>query len=565
MKALIPVLTAFLENRTSRQNLLALLRLLLILVAIVAVFSEVFHVLMAREGQYYSRLTGVYWTLTVMSTLGFGDITFHTDLGRVFSIVVLATGVIFLLVLLPFTFIEFFYAPWLRAQQATHAPRQLPATMKQHVILTQHGPMTKVLEKMLKKYHHPYVVLVPTLAEALELHEQDVPVVMGEFSDPETYRKLRIEQAAMVVTTLSDIINTNITFSVREISDNVPVIASASSNTARDALELSGVTHILRLEEMMGQALSRRVMGGDSRALVIGAMGELVIAEAAAAGTALVGTSVGTSNLKATSGVTLVGFWDHGKLVPAAPDSLLGEYSIYVLAGTQDQIDCYNATYSFRSKEKKHVVIIGGGRVGSATAKGLDEQGIDWTIIEKSPRRVEFPERTIVGDGAEFDILVEAGMHEASGVIITTHDDDTNIYLSIFYRRLRKSLQIISRCTLEANVARLHRAGADLVLSYASMSANTIYNYLRGSDALLLAEGVNIFSVRTPRSLEGSTLAATQVRSRTGCSIIATDFDGKRTINPDPDTLMEQGGTLFMIGSLEAEDKFLQIFGVDPL
>ena len=42
-----------------------------------------------REGQAHSWLTGLYWTLTVMSTLGFGDITFHSDLGRAFSIVVL--------------------------------------------------------------------------------------------------------------------------------------------------------------------------------------------------------------------------------------------------------------------------------------------------------------------------------------------------------------------------------------------------------------------------------------------------------------------------------------------
>ena len=58
-----------------------------------------------------------------MSTLGFGDITFHTDLGRIFSIVVLISGMIFLLILLPFTFIEFFYAPWMNAQAATRAPR----------------------------------------------------------------------------------------------------------------------------------------------------------------------------------------------------------------------------------------------------------------------------------------------------------------------------------------------------------------------------------------------------------------------------------------------------------
>ncbi len=560
MKALTTVLTAFLENQTSRRNLLALLRLLLVLAVIVTIFSILFHVIMEMEGQKHSWLTGFYWTLTVMSTLGFGDITFDSDLGRGFSIVVMVTGVVYLLVLLPFTFIEFFYAPWMKAQQATHAPRELPATMKRHVILTLHGPITKLLVKMLKKHHHPYVVLVPTLSEALDLHALNVPVVLGQYSDPETYRKLRIEQAAMVVTTRSDIINTNVTFSVREISENVPIIASARSTAARDALELSGVTHILSLEKMMGQALSRRVVGGDSKAHVIGIMDELVIAEAAAAGTDMVGKTILESDLKAITGVTLVGFWDHGNLVHVEPDTQIRESSIFILAGTSDQIEKYNSALAHRSSEKSRVVIIGGGRVGRATAEALDEEGADWKMIEKLPERVRFPERTIVGDGSEFELLVEAGMHEASTVIITTHDDDTNLFLTIFYRRLRKSLQIICRCTQEDNVERLHRAGADVVLSYATMSANTILNYLRGSETLLLAEGVSIFTAKTPKCLEGITIAESQVRSRTGCSIIATEHKGARTINPEPDTVLHANCPLIMIGSLEAEEKFFESY-----
>jgi hypothetical protein len=59
--------------------------------------------LMLYEGRQYSWVTGFYWTLTTMSTLGFGDITFHSDAGRLFSVVVLLSGIVFLLVMLPFT------------------------------------------------------------------------------------------------------------------------------------------------------------------------------------------------------------------------------------------------------------------------------------------------------------------------------------------------------------------------------------------------------------------------------------------------------------------------------
>jgi len=64
-------------------------------------------------------VTGVYWTLVDMTTLGFGDITSTSDMGRLFSIVVLLSGVVFLLVMLPFLFIRLFYAPWLEVHRTT--------------------------------------------------------------------------------------------------------------------------------------------------------------------------------------------------------------------------------------------------------------------------------------------------------------------------------------------------------------------------------------------------------------------------------------------------------------
>ena len=88
----------------------------LALVGIILLYGWLFHVLMAWEGQDHSWFTGIYWALTVMSTLGFGDITFTTDLGRAFSSVVLVTGVLLLLVILPFLFIRLVYGPWLELQ-----------------------------------------------------------------------------------------------------------------------------------------------------------------------------------------------------------------------------------------------------------------------------------------------------------------------------------------------------------------------------------------------------------------------------------------------------------------
>ena len=119
------------------------MRLVAILVALVALYSVIFHWLMAREGREHSWATGVYWTMTTMSTLGFGDITFESDAGRVFSVVVLVSGAMFILVLLPFMFIQFLFLPWVAWREAHRAPRRLhrppasaPYGLARHALLS---------------------------------------------------------------------------------------------------------------------------------------------------------------------------------------------------------------------------------------------------------------------------------------------------------------------------------------------------------------------------------------------------------------------------------------------
>jgi voltage-gated potassium channel len=282
MKTLVPQLYYLLRERPNRVNIINLLRFIALLAGLVTTYSIVFHYIMAYEGHTeHSWVTGFYWTLTVMSTLGFGDITFDSDLGRIFSSFVLLSGIIFLLVLLPFTFIEFFYAPWLKAQAAARAPSELPQNTRGHVILTTFDSVTTALIERLRQYGYSYVVIVPELMEALRLHDLGYRVLLGDLDNPETYRRARADKARLVATTNNDRLNTNVAFTVREISESVPIISTANFTASVDILELAGSTHVLQLGALMGQAFARRVMGGDTLAHVIGQFEELQIAEAA--------------------------------------------------------------------------------------------------------------------------------------------------------------------------------------------------------------------------------------------------------------------------------------------
>jgi Trk K+ transport system NAD-binding subunit len=179
-------------------------------------------------------------------------------------------------------------------------------------------------------------------------------------------------------------------------------------------------------------------------------------------------------------------------------------------------------------------------------------------VVERLQERVREPERYLVGDAADPKVLQQAGLGQSPAVIITPHEDDLNIYLTILCRRLRPDIQIIARATHDRNVNSLHRAGADIVVSYASMGANAIFNLLERSDILMVAEGLNVLKVKMPGMLAGKTIAESDVRQETGCTIVALDVAGRFQVNPDPHQPMPEGADLVLIGTPEAERKFLE-------
>lgn len=561
MKFLPSQLLFLLRHRAGRRNVTLLGKFLLTFAIMVTLYTILFHVLMATEGQDYSWVTGFYWTLTVISTLGFGDITFQSDLGRLFTIVVLMSGSIFMLILLPFTFIEFFYSPWMKAQRAARVPRELPDETLGHVILTNRDVVTEALIQKLDQYHYPYVLLVGDINEAQTLVDEGYHVVMGALDDPETYRRVKVDQAALVVSTATDVISTNVAFTVRETSEKVPIIAFARTEAAQDVLRLAGGNHVLRLGVMMGQFLSRRIVGGDALTHLIGRFDQLLIAETLATGTPLVGKTLAETQLRESTGVSVVGLWERGRFHVARPETRITSSSVLVMAGSREQLRAYDELFCIYHTIDAPVVILGGGRVGRATAQSLKKRNIDYRVVERLPGRARDKEKYISGDAADPKILEQAGIMESPTVVITPHDDDLNIYLTILCRKLRPDIQIIARATHDRNVSSLHRAGADIVASYASMGANAIFNLLQRDDVLMIAEGLNVLKVKMPESLAGKTIAESDIRQDTGCSVVALKLDGQMQINPDPSTPLPMQADLVLIGTSDAEREFQRRYG----
>lgn len=561
MKTLIAQLTSVTGSRRGEHNLRSLGRFFMVLGVMITVYSVMFHILMLREGQEHTWLTGFYWTLTVMSTLGFGDITFHTDLGRLFSIVVLMSGTIFLLILLPFTFIEFFYTPWIDAQASARAPRSLPASRRGHVLITHLDAMTRSLIGRLEQYGYQYALVVPEVEKALSLYDEGLNVVVGGLDDPEAWTQMRVQQAALVVTTAGDITNTNVVFTVRRLSDDLPILASATDEASVDILNLAGSTEVMRLEEMIGRSFARRIIGGDAISHVIGEFDDLLIAEAGTHGTPIVGKTLRESGLRETLDVTVIGVWERGRFEAAHPETVIHDRMILLLAGSKASLTRYDQRFSNYNVCTAPVLILGGGRVGRATARSLAERDADYRIVELLPERVRDAEKYVVGNAADLAVLEQAGIRETSTVIITPRDDELNVYLTIYCRQLRPDIQIMSRATHERHVSTLHRAGADSVLSYASMGVNAVMNVLHHTKILMVAEGLYLFEQGVPRELDGRIIAECGIREQTGCSVVALRAEEGLEPMSNPHQALKLGMNLVLVGTSEAQERFLKVFG----
>jgi Trk K+ transport system NAD-binding subunit len=210
------------------------------------------------------------------------------------------------------------------------------------------------------------------------------------------------------------------------------------------------------------------------------------------------------------------------------------------------------------------VLIIGGGRVGRAAAQALKLREIPVHVVEKNPdlegKLAGIPDRLVIGDAADRRVLDEAGIAEAPSILLTTHDDAMNVYLTVYCRRLNAEARILTRVTHERNFEAIHRAGADFVLSYASFGVQTVFSIVQGRELVMLGEGVDLFYVPLPPSLADKTLADAEIGARTGLNVIGVQKDGRIVTNPRREQRLAKGSTLVALGSAEQMERFGAVY-----
>ncbi|AKB81164.1 Potassium channel protein [Methanosarcina barkeri 3] len=177
----------------------------------------------------------------------------------------------------------------------------------------------------------------------------------------------------------------------------------------------------------------------------------------------------------------------------------------------------------------------------------------------------------LVGNGADEDILLAAGVKTASFVFVALNDDTNVIFATLISRNLNPELIIVARANSVKSIEKIYKAGADYVGSLsivagqmlAKMTANCMGKSCRIDEDIMLYEGIEIEKCHVDRGspLDGRSIEELDLEGRIGCTIVGIER-GKIIITAiKKQTTIRAGDTIAVVGSnkqiLEFKEKYV--------
>jgi voltage-gated potassium channel len=226
-------------------------------------------------------------------------------------------------------------------------------------------------------------------------------------------------------------------------------------------------------------------------------------------------------------------------------------------------------------KIKDHYIICGFGRLGGIIARQLSHARIPLVVIENNPELIPVLESQgypfVAGDATREEVLLEAGIERAKGLVAVVHSDAGNVYITLTARSLNPKLYIVARGEDPASHQKLLRAGADKVESPYEMGGRKMaQTILRPTVVtfmdLAMQDGVEwsmeeiAVSERSP--LAGVPLIDTGIRKDLDLIAVAVKrADGTLLFNPTPHTTLQGGDTLIAVGMRHNLEKLEDMMG----
>jgi len=223
-----------------------------------------------------------------------------------------------------------------------------------------------------------------------------------------------------------------------------------------------------------------------------------------------------------------------------------------------------------------HYIVCGFGRVGRRIAQELCARKVPFVVIDNDPAKTEQSEKDcflfVQGDATNDQTLLDAGIERAKGLITALVNEADNVFIVLSARQLNPKLFITARVESDEAEKKLLRAGADKVVSPHKIGG------IRMALTAIRPNLVDFMSVVTfdqdtdltieeiqikPNSpLIQSTLRDCAIRKEFGIMVVGIKKIGKDMfLNPSPETKIEAGDILIVIGEKEKLDKLETMAG----
>jgi voltage-gated potassium channel len=218
---------------------------------------------------------------------------------------------------------------------------------------------------------------------------------------------------------------------------------------------------------------------------------------------------------------------------------------------------------------KDHIIVCGAGTTGIHVIEELFATQTPFLVIENDADRIAHIEAhlgmellTVIGDATEDDVLKDAGIERARGIVTALSSDKDNLFVTISARQFNASLRIVSRARELSSKQKMRRAGADSVVSpnliggmrmVSEMIRPEVTQFLdlmlRDKDKTLRIEEVH---VPEGSLAAGKRLADTDIRKITELLVVTVKApDGDYKYNPGPGFVLQGGSTLIVLGDMK--------------
>jgi len=211
---------------------------------------------------------------------------------------------------------------------------------------------------------------------------------------------------------------------------------------------------------------------------------------------------------------------------------------------------------------KGHYIICGYGRIGRLITREFASKPLPFIVVEQQPdrcRRLEAEGYLFVeGDATNDEILEQAGLRRAKGLITAVTSDSANVFITLTARGINPDLFILARASEDGADLKLIRAGANKVVSPYTIGATRMAQaVLRPSvvDFIDIATGTESLELQleeirvAPDSiLAGKSLINSSIRKDLGIIIVGIKKGEHMRFNPAPTTEIEPGDILITLG-----------------